>query len=254
MKKIFFPGLISLFLAILSAAPLTAISLKPTKLTDQTLNLIERIQLGTIAERSVAIEEAGVTGCKPCYYTLVSMLKDESPKIRRATGMSLGLLRNASAISHIDKALQVETDESVKADMVRSLGFYRTKESATLVGNYLNSNSEKIRFAAAKVLTIVVEETMYDKIMGQLKTETSDAIKVMLLHAALKLKIKSDQVTELVRFFYSTDRFVRLYAARGAADLKLKEALLDLKKAVLLEPEVDVRDEFYRAFNETLYK
>jgi len=227
---------------------------KPAAISEHTQALIEKTQLGSLEERSAAIEEAGITGCKTCYYSLISLLKDESPIIRRKTAISIGLLRNKNAISHLEKALEVEKEESVKVDFIRALGFLASPEAAKLASSYLSNESEKIRFAAAKTLTVIADIGTYDKITAQLKSESSDSTKVLLLHAALKMKLNAEHILELVKYFYSSTRLVRLYAARAAADLKIKETLLDLKKAVIMEPDVELREQFFHAYNVTFNK
>jgi HEAT repeat protein len=254
MKKYFRWYLVTILFSVIPSSFIYALKFKAPKLTERTLTLIEKTQLGPMNERSTAIEEAGITMCNQCYYTLISLLKDESPVIRKKTGLSLGLLRNKNAIPYLEKALQSEKDESVQIDFIRALGFLPDKDAAALAANYLNNASEKIRFAAAKTLTIIPDNSIYEKITAQLQAETSDVIKVLLLHAALKIKNKSEHITELVRYFYSPLKFVRLYAAHAAYDLKMKETLFDLRKALVLESEVEVRDEFHQAYNATFIR
>ncbi|MDH4261601.1 MAG: HEAT repeat domain-containing protein [Spirochaetia bacterium] len=230
---------------------LAASDFKTPKLTEHAQDLIETLKIGPLEERIRAIEECGINGYIPCYYTLVSLLNDPAPVIRKKSAISLGLLRNKNAIPHLEKAMESEKDESVQIDIIRSLWFFKNKESAVFAEKYLSSNSEKLRFIAAKVLTTVTDDSLYDKIGERLKVENSDIVKVMLLHASLKIKKTSANVTELIKYFYSTQTNVRLYAARAAGDLKIKEALLDLKKALILEPDVETRFEFHKAYNET---
>ena len=233
---------------------LGASDFKPPKLTDHALMLIERTKLGPLDERAEAIEECGVSRYIPCYYTLISLLKDESPLIRRMSGLSLGLLRNPNAITYIDQALATEKDESVKLYLLRSLGLFRTEKSLEMAEKFITDESEKVRFEAAKVLNHMPANAQYEKINTQIKNESSDLVKVMLISAALKVKKTSDYITELVKYFYSTKRNVRLYAARTASDLQMKETLLPLRKAIILEDDFEIRDELIQAYNDTYHK
>jgi len=244
----------TLLFCIIATDNIRADGFKPPRFTEIEQNLIETLKIAPMSERVKAIEICGINGYIPCYYTLISLLKDEEPIIRKKSTISLGLIRNLNAIPYIEKAMEIEKDESVQIDLIRSLVLFQNIESTKIAEKYLSNDSEKVRFASAKVLCSIVNESLYDKIMERMKSESSDSVKVMLLHAALKIKQTSGNITELVRYFYSTNRIVRLYAAKAAADLKIKESLLSLRKAVILEDDMEVREEFHRAYNATYLK
>lgn len=249
------PAFITIFFwLIVTNSKINSAGFQPPQLTDYAQSLIETLRIGPLDERVRAIEICGINGYIPCYYTLVSLLKDVEPVIRKKSAISLGLLRNKDAMIHIEKAMEAEKDESVQADFIRSLMFFKSVDSTKIAEKYIGSESEKIRFVAVKVLTIASDETLYDKISERIKVENSEHVKVMLLHAALKIKKTSANITELVRFFTSTQRIVRLYAAKAAEDLKLKETLLPLKKALILEDDPEVREEFHHAYDQTYIK
>lgn len=227
---------------------------KSVQMSDYRQRLIERVKLGTIAERVQAIQECGVSRPGICYYALIDLLSDESAVIRERAAISVGLLRNTDALPHIQKALETEKDEKVQISLIRSLSFFRSTAAAKIAEKYISSASSDIRFNVGKVLAVKPDESQYANIAGQLKTESVSKVRIMLLQAALKIKKTNDYMVELIRYFTDTDPIVRLYAARAAGDLKFKDALLPLHKAILIEPDGEVIDEFFKAYNQTYLK
>lgn len=250
-----------MLLASLCSANIRPNDFKPPALTEYRLNLIQRAKLGTIEERVKAIDECGVSRPALCYYTLIDLISDESPIIRERAALALGSLRDKSAITYIDKALTIESNQTVKISLLRALILLRHKDAATIALKYIEDPDEKIRFTAAKVLVANGDESFYAKIQSSISAEKSDLVKVMLIHAALKIKKGSNSgkngenySTELIRYFFSTNRDIRLYSARAAMDLKLKETLAPLHEAILKEGDPVVRDAFYKAFVQSYNK
>jgi HEAT repeat protein len=230
--------------------------LKPPRLTPYTQNLVERTRLGTVEERKSAIEECGVSKFSVCYYVLIELLNDPSPEIRKRSALSLGLIRIASAIPHIEKALNEEKEESVQVSLIGALAFLRSpdKSAPALAAKYLDANSDKIRYAAARVLTINVNNNLYDAIMGRIQNETNDKVKIVLLHAALKIKQTETEIKSLIKYFYSTQRDLRMVSAKAASSLQLKEFLQPIRSAIMVELDLEVLEEFYQAYNLTFFR
>ncbi|MDH4200957.1 MAG: HEAT repeat domain-containing protein [Spirochaetia bacterium] len=252
MKVTSLSGLLILWTVL--ASPSFGKDFKAIQMSEFRQRLIERVKLGTIDERIQAIQECGVSRPGICYYALIDLLSDESPIIRERAAISVGLLRNIDALPHIQKALDTEKDEKVQVSLLRGLSFFRDENATKIAEKFLINPSDAIRFNVGKVLCAKPDDSFYPNIAEQIKVEKVPKIKVMLLRAALQIKKNNDYIIELIRYFTDTDPLVRLYAARAASDLKLKDALLPLHKAILIEPDGEVLDEFFRAYNYSYMK
>ncbi len=253
MKKLLILGC-SVYIYVTFFSPAEPKGVRFPTLNRDTVLLVERTYTGTTDERVLAIQECGGGRYTICYYALVEHLEDPEPQIREHSAQALGLLRLPESVEHIARALEIEKDDVVMISLIRSLGLVGSKSAATHVEPYLAHNDTQIRRVAAISLGLIASEDSLDPILRALDTEIELPVQIELVCAGLLIDpANTDLLAELIENLFSTDRMVRYRAARVAYEVRAKEALAPLERAIMFEVDMTVREELVRAYLVTLY-
>ena len=230
-------------------------SFRIPQLNTYTKNLISIVSTGTPEERIRAIQECGYSHFLVCYYPLVEALSDEDPAIRSASSFALGILRIPESLEHLTKALREEKDKKAQESMLFALGLLENSDGASVVAEFLTADEMRVRRAAAIALGKIASPETKDAVLEALKSEDVDLIHVELVYAILKVDPgNSEMIRELIGHLFNQERLVRFSAAQAAGDLKIKETLTPLQKAITFENDEMVRRELIEAYRQVLYE
>ncbi|MDH5719685.1 MAG: HEAT repeat domain-containing protein [Spirochaetia bacterium] len=223
-------------------------------LSEKNRELLYNAKVGLVKTRLHAISKCGYDRKYFCFRALVENLKDENPEIRQKSAQSLGLLKLPETFKYLEEALKEEKEDSVKRQILITIGYVRNPGSASSVEPFLKDKNDDLRRTAAFSLSNLRDKQSLSSLRSAYKSEKEDSIKVSMLHSILLID-GSDmkERKELVDYLLHEEILVRYSSAKAIQELMFPEAIETLEKALLIENDLLTRRELYQAYMNTIY-
>jgi HEAT repeat protein len=210
-----------------------------------------------VADRQVnAIRECAVSRINTCVYPIIEHLKKDGPEnaqLRRESASALGELRAPEAREPLLALLEKEKDNHVKGAIIRALGKIGNKADIKVVSGYLGDSDASVRRLAARSLYDLDDKAASAEVSGKISGEKDDFTRVEFLNTALQHEGGNVQhALALSKILLSPDRAARMRAAEVLGFYKNKETLGDLRRALSVETDLQVRAVIHEAIQSTI--
>lgn len=211
---------------------------------------VELAHWGSLDERKKAIEACSVIPY--CFRALVANLEHEDREIREAAARSLGFLGLKESVEPLRQAIEKEQNEKVKSVMIWALGSTRVKNSrehAQYLEPMLNDKNPVIRRSVAFALGALRQAESLSPLKNRAQNEENEWVKVELYRSILAIDLtEQDTQKSLAALLRSKDPSIRYRAAIVIHELRVRSARDELKRAIFLEEDPQVRDAMEQAY------
>lgn len=160
--------------------------------------------------------------------SLIKMLDDESPEVKRAAVNALSKIKDSRAVSPLIDKFKAETNLNLKTDIIIALGELKSVVSVPTLKSLLRDPYPAFRNEAVRALGKINSPETYKDIVTMLNDE-AEGVRVITADVAGALKLRSS-VPLLVKNLQDPVAVVRRACARAIGQIGEISALPELEK------------------------